>query len=819
MNAIIEILDTLPPVASLVIKGTVLLGLAGLLVAVARNTSAADRHAVWITALAVVLLLPVTNFLVPSWQISIQVEKETSIEEIFEEETRFEHIHEEVIVSETPLEEMQIDTPVNQSPNPDVQRSQTSYGAVITSWISPLLADWKLLLGSLWILGVLLFGGRWLMAYISAGRMVRESIPVEDEAWLDRAYEIGYEMDAPEDVHLHSSDRLAVPVAWCFGQPVIILPGDYQEFDDELRDIVLRHELAHIVRRDGWSQVIAQVSVAVNWFNPLAWYAWKQVLVERERACDDMVLAAGTTPSTYADYLLRISRRFQSPSLALAAVASMARHSDLHTRVTSILDHHRSRHAMRGLPAFLVLLVALPLAAFQLGIETDKTTTVAQEITDIAAFEPVAEVSVDDQSNDWTWSGRVSSNGEVEIHSVNGAVNVRSGSGDRVEIVGRVLRQRDDGARLEVVERGNSVIICIMHDGLRNCAPGGPQGSAENNRLSEVEVTVTMPAGVSLHAESVNGAVSIPDHEAAVLVETVNGRVTAQSSGNIHVRSTNGALNITGGGNIQASTTNGRITLHSTASNDYSVNASTANGAISARFDHSSWQNNASFSTTNGRIRVELPVEPNTTVNAHSNRGRISSNLPLEIDRSGRGASAQGTFGRGGRGLILETNGGAIEIVSGAATGSLPNTTEHSMTGMELSMDILSGDWLADVVEISLSAAEAALDTVDLSELSAEERLQVEREMAEARREIAEMDYSEMLADFAEAQADLEVARQELAEIDFDRIRADLEEAGVELSQVAAELRALEDLEFNIDLSGIFDRLDNLFRDAGVDDE
>ncbi|HEY6224294.1 MAG TPA: hypothetical protein VIW26_10935, partial [Gemmatimonadales bacterium] len=68
--------------------------------------------------------------------------------------------------------------------------------------------------------------------------------------------------------------------------------------------------------------------------------------VERERACDDRVLAAGARPSEYAEHLLEIAHAFAArPATAFASLA-MARPSHLATRLLDVLDAHRRRDAL-----------------------------------------------------------------------------------------------------------------------------------------------------------------------------------------------------------------------------------------------------------------------------------------------------------------------------------------------------------------------------------------------------------------------------------------------------------------------------------------
>ena len=103
--------------------------------------------------------------------------------------------------------------------------------------------------------------------------------------------------------------------------------------------------------------------LSLLWWNPLAWKAWREFLKEREKAADDLVLAAGARASDYAGHLLEIARSMQSePATAWAAVA-MARRSQLEGRLLSILDGRVSRKAARRASAFAAAAAAVALCA------------------------------------------------------------------------------------------------------------------------------------------------------------------------------------------------------------------------------------------------------------------------------------------------------------------------------------------------------------------------------------------------------------------------------------------------------------------------
>ena len=146
-------------------------------------------------------------------------------------------------------------------------------------------------------------------------------------------------------------------------RPVILLPTDLQSPRD-----VLLHELAHIKRKDCFVQCVVHIACALYWFNPLLWYASRRMRIERERACDDLVLQAGCKPSDYAQQLLTIAADLpvSSPRMAAFAGIAMARKSNLEGRMLAILDPKRNRKTLTRLGiaigALLIACIVVPIA-------------------------------------------------------------------------------------------------------------------------------------------------------------------------------------------------------------------------------------------------------------------------------------------------------------------------------------------------------------------------------------------------------------------------------------------------------------------------
>ena len=144
-------------------------------------------------------------------------------------------------------------------------------------------------------------------------------------------------------VTLAVSDQVQVPAAIGFFKPMIVLPAwALRELSAEELNSILIHELAHLRRWDDWSNLAQKVLRAVFFFHPAVWWVENQVSLEREMACDDIVLSKQVSPRSYAECLVSVAEKSllrRGLAMAQAAVSRM-RHTT--RRVTQILDRNRS---------------------------------------------------------------------------------------------------------------------------------------------------------------------------------------------------------------------------------------------------------------------------------------------------------------------------------------------------------------------------------------------------------------------------------------------------------------------------------------------
>ena len=90
--------------------------------------------------------------------------------------------------------------------------------------------------------------------------------------------------------------------------PAIVLPKTTLErLTSSERDLVLGHELAHIVRRDLFFSLVAAIVRALFFFHPLAWLAERRLALAQEIAADERAIAMQShKPIDYASLLVTI---------------------------------------------------------------------------------------------------------------------------------------------------------------------------------------------------------------------------------------------------------------------------------------------------------------------------------------------------------------------------------------------------------------------------------------------------------------------------------------------------------------------------------
>jgi beta-lactamase regulating signal transducer with metallopeptidase domain len=224
--------------------------------------------------------------------------------------------------------------------------------------------QWALYIFLAWVILAMAGLVRVLMATQHVCRLRAETAPVDMNSLPADSRALIEEFQQSRPVCLLVSQRLEVPTAIGFSKPAIILPAWLLESTpaEELKYILL-HELAHLSRRDDWTNLAQKIVKALFFFLPSVWWIERRLSMDREVACDDAVLAHSGTPHAYAECLARVAERSFLRRQLVLAQAAVGRMRQLTARVAMILDPNRPKATQLWKPAIPVVMVVAGLCA------------------------------------------------------------------------------------------------------------------------------------------------------------------------------------------------------------------------------------------------------------------------------------------------------------------------------------------------------------------------------------------------------------------------------------------------------------------------
>jgi beta-lactamase regulating signal transducer with metallopeptidase domain/biopolymer transport protein ExbD len=207
------------------------------------------------------------------------------------------------------------------------------------------LSKQPIILGSLfalWFVGAIVFVAK---ATINVARLrrLREGARRASLADLD-CDECNCEALRNGKVGLALSDEIRSPILLGVLRPIILFPADIAAWTSPIeRRAMLRHELAHVARRDHYVNLFQTVLGAVFFFHPLARYACRQLTLEREMACDDQVVGSGAEAETYAESIIKAAERGIGAPRGAHQLALFPARQILERRIEMILNKDRLR--------------------------------------------------------------------------------------------------------------------------------------------------------------------------------------------------------------------------------------------------------------------------------------------------------------------------------------------------------------------------------------------------------------------------------------------------------------------------------------------
>ncbi len=276
------------------------------------------------------------------------------------------------------------------------------------------LAQWPLVMITVWLMVCAVMMARILHSYYSL-RVLRRSLNAAAGEQQDRTQYLADLFGIRRQVRLFTTAQVAMPrlIPMTIGafKPIIALPSDLASALSQSEfDSVVAHELAHIKRWDYLTNLLQRLAQAALFFHPAVWFIGRQLMIERELACDDWAVKM-CEPRRYASCLARLVEILSdSRPLAAAAGILFGKHV-ISRRVEMVLNRDRNATTAVSKPAvayaigLAVMLVAVcslmsPVVAIPLGQQARKQkkevkATIAVPSTGAGALTPLSPIAPD----------------------------------------------------------------------------------------------------------------------------------------------------------------------------------------------------------------------------------------------------------------------------------------------------------------------------------------------------------------------------------------------------------------------------------------
>ena len=257
-----------------------------------------------------------------------------------------------------------------------------------------------------YLAGVVIMFLRLIAALWGGWRLRRAATLVNDVTLLDMVARQAKRLGMAAAPAIAWCERVSVPMVVGIVNPLILLPASLATglAPDQLESL-LAHELAHIRRLDLVVNLLQRLFEAVLFFHPAVWYVSRRVSVERENACDDLVVSTGWQRVQYADALVRMAEicaelrgdKLLAEATVLAATGDSASH--FKRRVLRLLSGEptaRLKLGRAGLAGLLLLFGSLVVAIWNSTRAQDAGQVAAAAISESDLPEETAEAPTDE---------------------------------------------------------------------------------------------------------------------------------------------------------------------------------------------------------------------------------------------------------------------------------------------------------------------------------------------------------------------------------------------------------------------------------------
>lgn len=211
----------------------------------------------------------------------------------------------------------------------------------------------------------------WIITYLVIGNTYKSDIIYTDTD--------GYVEDIKRGrrkIRIGISSHINSPITIGIINPIILLPLDNEKYAASTRGIV-RHELNHILSKDGLFRFFTFVIIAMEWYNPLAYYLLREIIAVSEMLCDEAAVD-GMSKEEKVSYIRCIIESVGKTKDSETLIMALGKTKELSKeRMKRIMGKNEKkvwkRSLATGIMMFCFLVSSLPALAYKDPVEHTET--------------------------------------------------------------------------------------------------------------------------------------------------------------------------------------------------------------------------------------------------------------------------------------------------------------------------------------------------------------------------------------------------------------------------------------------------------------
>lgn len=211
----------------------------------------------------------------------------------------------------------------------------------------------------------------WFITYLTVTRYYKKNIIYVGTKEYTEGIKTGI-----RKIRIGISSRIQCPAAIGIIQPIILLPVENETYADSVKGII-RHELNHILNMDGMFRFLLFAIIAMEWYNPLAYYLLRESITVSEMLCDEAAIE-GMSKEEKTNYMKCIIEAVEKNARSESMIMNMGSGKKISKeRMKRIMGKNKKKIWRKSLTAGIMILCFLvssfPALAYEEPLECTDT--------------------------------------------------------------------------------------------------------------------------------------------------------------------------------------------------------------------------------------------------------------------------------------------------------------------------------------------------------------------------------------------------------------------------------------------------------------